>query len=186
MARNNTNEQPTPVGAVIGDDPNNPFDLPTFEGDAITELGMSIPGAGGGFREPLAMDPSLVALMAPVTKGDVIYVVLELVKANVHMDPAKGGEGWKRVDIFDVNGVAVVDGDLVSEVINDQRSRVDAAKQAIEDAKPIRQLRVDEAGDVHGAAAEAVDAKNGNGKKKGTPAADDDENLSSVTGVEAE
>lgn len=181
MARNNTTEQPTPVGAVIGDDPDNPFDLPPFEGEAIVELGLTIPGVAGGFREPLAMDPSLVALMAPVTKGDIIYVVLELAKADVNM---KGMDpGWKRVDIFDVNGVAVVDADLVIGAINEQRDRVDAVKKAIEDAKPIRQLRVDEAGDVQGAAADAVEKK-GKGKKGASD--DDDESLASVTGIKAE
>lgn len=107
----------------------NPLGLDPYEGEAVTELGIEIPGAGGGFRESLAVDMTLVDMLKGCTKGDTIYAVLQLVKKKVHMDPAKDHDGWRRVDIFDVDGVAIIEAAAAVDVISAQRERVQLLKE---------------------------------------------------------
>lgn len=109
--------------------PGNPLGLPPFEGDAVTELGIVIPSAGGGFQEPLEVDTQLLDMLAPVTAGDKVYVVLELVKRSVIMKPAKEHDGWRRVDVFGVDGVAIIEAQQAIGVVQEQRRRVEIAKE---------------------------------------------------------
>ena len=51
----------------------NPLGLEPYEGQAITELGIEIPGAAGGFREPLAVDETLIDMLKGVQHGDTIF-----------------------------------------------------------------------------------------------------------------
>ena len=104
----------------------NPLGLEPYEGQVITELGIEIPSAAGGFRKPLECDESLLDVLAVVKHGDTIYAVLELCKKKVRHEPAESHDGWKRVDIFEVNGVAVIDQDLAYDQIVEQRDRVQA------------------------------------------------------------
>lgn len=112
----------------------NPLGLEPQDGEAVTELGIEIPGAAGGFREPLDMDTTLLDMLAPVRKGDTIYVVMQLSKAKFRFQDAKSHDGLKRVDIFKVDGVAIVDGDSAESAIHEQRERV---RRAIESAQGI-------------------------------------------------
>lgn len=106
----------------------NPLGLEPYEGQAITELGIEIPGAAGGFREPLDMDETLLDMLKSVQHGDTVFAVLQLVKKKVRHQPAKTHDGWKRVDIFEVDGVGLVDADMALTAIEEQRDRVQVAK----------------------------------------------------------
>ena len=108
----------------------NPLGLDPFEGEAVTELGLEIPSAGGGFHRPLEVDQTLLDVLAPVTAGDTVYAVLQLVKRDVKMKRAKDHDGWKRVDIFQVDGAAIVDPDFALGAIVEQRQRVQEAIDA--------------------------------------------------------
>lgn len=121
----------------------NPLGLEPFEGEAVTELGIEIPAAGGGFHKALDVDVSLLSVLAPVTKGDVVFAVLQLVKRDVKMKVATNHDGWKRVDIFTVSGAAIVDADMALTAIEEQRERV---QLAIEAAEGIQRLPMDPEG----------------------------------------
>ena len=122
----------TPQQDAVDDhfDVDNPLGLDPFEGQAVTELGISIPSAGSGFSEPLEVDPTLIDLLKYVKAGDTIYAVFQLAKVKVHHDPAKNHDGWKRVDVFKVEGVAILDSDMAVEAIQAQRERVQMIKES--------------------------------------------------------
>lgn len=119
----------------------NPLGLEPFEGEAVTELGIEIPGAGGGFRDSLDVDMTLIDMLKGCTKGDTIYAVFQLSKKKVHMDPAKNHDGWRRVDIFDVDGVAIIEAEMAADAIQEQRERVQLLK---EQAQGIQRLGTEE------------------------------------------
>lgn len=108
----------------------NPLGLDPVEGEPVTELGIEIPGAAGGFRKPLDVDERLLSVLAPVTKGDVVFAVLQLVKRDFKMKSATNHDGWKRVDIFNVTGAAIVDADFALSAVEEQRERVQEAIDA--------------------------------------------------------
>jgi hypothetical protein len=115
----------------------NPLGLEPYEGQAITELGIEIPGAAGGFREPLAVDETLIDMLKGVQHGDTIFAVFQLVKQKIRHEPAKDHDGWRRVDIFAVDGVGIVEAGLAEEAIREQRQRVQAALDAAEGKVPL-------------------------------------------------
>lgn len=115
----------------------NPLGLEPFEGEAVTEIGIEIPGAGGGFRESLDVDETLIDMLKGAQKGDTVYAVFQLSKLKVHMDPAKKHDGWRRVDIYGVDGVGVLDAETALASIEAQRERV---RLAIEKAEGIQRL----------------------------------------------
>lgn len=132
----------------------NPLGLEPFEGEAVTELGITIPSAGGGFHEALSVDMRLIDLLKHCTRGDTVFAVFELVKVKANMEPAKDHDGWRRVDVFSVNGVAVIEPDQAVGVIQEQRDRVQAIK---DNANGTPQLENDGPSEAD-AAAQASDA----------------------------
>lgn len=108
----------------------NPLGVEPYEGEAVTELGLEIPAAGGGFQPSLDVDVTLLDMLAGCTKGDVVYAVLELTKKQVKHREAKNHDGWRRIDIFKVNGVAIIDADMAVEAVQAQRERVVKALEA--------------------------------------------------------
>jgi hypothetical protein len=108
----------------------NPLGLDPVDGQAVTELGIEIPGAAGGFREPLDVDMTLIEGLKNVHQGDTIFCVLQLTKAKWRYQPAKNHDGLKRVDIFAVDGAAVVGAEFAEEAIHEQRERTREAIEA--------------------------------------------------------
>lgn len=105
----------------------NPLGLEAVDGEAVTELGIEIPGAAGGFRKPLDVDKTLLDMLAPVKRGDTIFAVLQLSKSKFRFEDAKNHDGARRVDIFKVDGVAIVDDDMALKAVEEQRQRVQTA-----------------------------------------------------------
>jgi hypothetical protein len=105
----------------------NPLGLEAVDGDAVTELGIEIPGAAGGFRKPLDVDTTLLDMLKDVKKGDTVFCVLQLAKSKFRYEDAKNHDGLRRVDIFKVDGVALVDADMALGSVQEQRERVQTA-----------------------------------------------------------
>ena len=104
--------------------------LSPFEGLDVIEAGVEIPGAAGGLREAMAVDPQ------EMHKGERVHVVLECEVTKVRFDPVAkdypSGD-QRRVHILAVEGATIVEGDaaeLVQERLDAQRERIQLAKEA--------------------------------------------------------
>lgn len=99
--------------------------LTPFEGLAVRQVGIEIPGAAGGLRDAMKIEP------AEFHKGETVYVVLQCVVGRVRFDPIDKDDpagDQRRVHIFDVEGATMVDGDLVREHLDAQADRIARAK----------------------------------------------------------
>lgn len=101
---------------------------------------MEIPGAAGGLREPLKLDPVEMHLEAEC------YVVMRLRTTKIRFDPIKDTDGGlTRVHVMEVVEAAFVDGDVVQEQLVETRRRIEERKKAEDEAKGTPQLPLDEA-----------------------------------------
>lgn len=104
--------------------------LPTlepFEGLPVVEAGIEIPGAAGGLREAMKIDP------ATFHKGEEAFVVLACRVGKVRFDPIDADylDGpQRRVHVFVVTNATMVNGDIVRAQLNDQAERIRLAKEA--------------------------------------------------------
>lgn len=95
-----------------------PSTLDPFEGQPVLSVGIEIPGAAGGLRESLKIDP------VQLHHGDKVYVLLETTANKIRFDPEKDEDGWKRVHVLDVDAGMIVDADLVAEHMATQKARI--------------------------------------------------------------
>lgn len=112
--------------------------LSDFEGLSVRQVGIEIPGAAGGLRDPLRIDPQ------EWHKGDRLYVVMELQVSKVRFDSIDKDDpagDQRRVHITEVLGTAIVDRELVGEALAEQKRRVELAKEA---AAGVGRLPVDD------------------------------------------
>lgn len=119
--------------------------LADFEGLPVVEAGIEIPGAAGGLREAMRIDPQTFH------KGEQTFVVLECKVGKVRFDPIDADylDGpQRRVHVFTVTNATMVDGDLVRAQLSDQAERIRLAKEA---EAGIQRLPMDDEGE-HGLA----------------------------------
>lgn len=108
---------PVPVSPTLED----------FEGLPVVEAGIEIPGAAGGLREAMKIDP------ATFHKGEQVFVVMECRVGKVRFDPIDTDylDGpQRRVHVFVVTGATMVDGNLVREQLTTQAEKIRLAKEA--------------------------------------------------------
>jgi hypothetical protein len=111
-----------------------------FEKHEVLSAGMEIPGAAGGLREPLKLDPVELPLEGRC------YVVMELVVTKIRFDPVKDSDGaLTRVHVMSVEKAAFVDGDVVTEQLAETQRRIVERRKAEDEAKGTPQLPLDEA-----------------------------------------
>lgn len=110
----------------------NPLGLEPYEGMAVSEIGMEIPAAGGGLREPLECDMVTIDLLKKVTHGDHVFVLMELEKQKVRHQAAKTHDGWMRVDIYKPCFATVVQKGVAIDMLEETRLRVVEAQEAAE------------------------------------------------------
>jgi hypothetical protein len=114
--------------------------LSKFERHDVLSAGMEIPGAAGGLREPLKLDPVEMHLEAEC------YVVMRLRTTKIRFDPIKDSDGaLTRVHVMEVVEAAFVDGDIVEEQLAETRRRIGERKKLEDEAKGTPQLPLDEA-----------------------------------------
>lgn len=127
-----TDEQSTiervfgPTPDTNGDTPPARSKLSPFEGLPVTESGIEIPGAAGGLRDALKVDP------IEARKGERIHVVLACDVAKIRHDPLDTEEldgPQQRVHICKVVNAAIVDGALVDGALQAQAARIARAKE---------------------------------------------------------
>lgn len=100
--------------------------LSPFEGLEVTQSSIEIPGAAGGLRDALKVDPM------EAHKGEVIHVVLECEVRSVRHDPVVRDDftgAQARVHILAVTNATIVDKALVAEELAAQADRIAAAKE---------------------------------------------------------
>jgi len=100
-------------------------ELSDFEGLPVRQAGIEIPGAAGGLREAMKIDPQ------EFHKGDEVYVVLHCRTDKVRFDPIDRDDptgDQRRVHVFGVEGATIVDAELVSEHIEAQREKIARAR----------------------------------------------------------
>lgn len=117
--------------------PTNPTALDPFEGLPVSSAGMEIPGAAGGLREAMKLDP------VQLHKGQRVIVVLDTTVDKIRFDPLKDSDGWKRVHVLAVEQglIAAVsggdDGDeldggeaaqFIDRLLTEQRARLKEAR----------------------------------------------------------
>lgn len=100
--------------------------LTPFEGDEVIAAGIEIPGAAGGLREAMQVEP------IEIHKGDEVYVVLRCSLSKVRHDPIKDTKAWRRVHILETVEAAIVDPAVVKDYLATQTARIKAAKDALE------------------------------------------------------
>ena len=100
--------------------------LSEFEGLEVTQSSIEIPGAAGGFRDALKVDP------IELHKGNVIYAVLECEVQKIRHDSLDKDDltgAQERVHILRVTNATLVDRALVAEPLDAQAERIAHAKQ---------------------------------------------------------
>lgn len=117
--------------------------LGTFEGLPVLEVGIEIPSAAGGLREPLKVAPLILH------GDDVAFVTFEFKAGKIRHDPIYNKDdgtlkGWRRVHVLVVLASAFVDEELVRDQLDEMARRVaerqEAERLAKEKAKPQQRI----------------------------------------------
>jgi len=106
--------------------------LGEFEGLPVLAVGIELPGAAGGLRDPLRVDPLILH------GGEQAFATFELVTNKVRFDPVKVDDaliGWARVHVMGVENATFVAEDLVRDQLDEMSRRVAERKEAEEAAK---------------------------------------------------
>lgn len=101
--------------------------LEPFEGVDVLAAGIEIPGAAGGLRDAMKIEPQ------QFHAGDRLYVVLECDVAKIRFDPIQSdGEllAWRRVHVLAAQAATFVDGAMVKEAIESQKRKIQLAAEA--------------------------------------------------------
>lgn len=99
-------------------------DLGEFEGAKILSVGVEIPGAAGGLRDAVKIDPAVFH------KDQRVLVLLDTTVGKVRFDPVKDTSGVQRVHVLIPTGATIVDGDVFDKALADQREAIEKAKRA--------------------------------------------------------
>jgi hypothetical protein len=114
--------------------------LTAFEAHDVLSVGIEIPGAAGGLRDPLKLDPVEMALESTCV------VILKLSVSKVRFDPIKDTDGGlTRVHVMNVVEAAFADEGAVESILAETRRRVEEQKKLDDEAKGTPQLPLDEA-----------------------------------------
>lgn len=100
--------------------------LAAFEGKETLSAGVEIRNAAGGLNEALNVDA------AEWHQGDEVTVTLRCTVDKVRFDPIKDTGGNRRVHILTATSAAVIEDDLVAEILDEQAERIQRAKEAAE------------------------------------------------------
>lgn len=96
--------------------------LGSFEGKDVIAVGMEIPGAAGGLREPLKVDPVELEI------DDVVYGIFKLRTDKVRFVGIKETDALQRVHIMETIEATLVSADLAIPALAAQAKRIEDAK----------------------------------------------------------
>lgn len=145
-----TEAAPAPTAAVT-------IDLGDFEGRPVARTSIAITSAGDGLSDALKVDPVLLH------HGDKVFVVLETVVAQVNHVPLDGdGQELVRKHSLKTTGATIVDESLVSEVLEEQATKIRKAREEAEGIQSLfdeEQAEAEEAAQAEREAAESRDSE---------------------------
>lgn len=100
--------------------------LGEFEGRRLIGTGIEIPGAAGGLREALAIDPQIM-------QGDeVVTVLLECKVGKIRHDPVYDDINdvhlWRRVHVLNTTAAMIVPREFVQGYLDEQATKVAEAR----------------------------------------------------------
>lgn len=95
--------------------------LGEFEGRAVLGTAIKVTNAGDGLSAAVAVDPAIHHL------GDKVFVVLETEVSNVAHPPVKDTAGVSRLHTLKTVAATIVDEDMVRDVLDAQRVRIERA-----------------------------------------------------------
>lgn len=101
-------------------------DLTPFEGKPVTAVGLEIPGAAGGLRDALEVEP------IELHHGGDCVLVLDLSVVKVRFDPANKKDpeqGLRRVHVTSVEGATFIDREVVQAALDAMKSKIEARKE---------------------------------------------------------
>jgi hypothetical protein len=132
---------PNRSAAAMAEPPAPSIDLGTYQGLPVRGVGIEMPSAAGGLRDPMKVSPVLLQV------GEHVFVTFELNPRKFRYDPIEEGDevvGWNLVGILAVENATFVDEDLVRDQLDEMAERVEAMREAEalekEKAKGIRRI----------------------------------------------
>jgi hypothetical protein len=96
--------------------------LDSFEGHDVIASGVEMPGASGGLNKALRVSD------LQLHHGDRVTLVLDCEVVKLRFDEVKDSDSLERIHVLRVHNAAPIDGDVVVEVLEQQRRRVEEAK----------------------------------------------------------
>lgn len=97
--------------------------LSAFEGRQVLGVGVEIPGAGGGLRDALTIDPQ------EFHYGETVFVVIEGKVGKLRFDPVReAGEAVRRVHVLDVKAATIAERETVERLLDEQAKRIEEAR----------------------------------------------------------
>lgn len=95
--------------------------LGKFEGRKVDAVGLEIRNAAGGLNEAMKIDPAEFHI------DDEVTVVMRCTVTKVRHDPLKDTDGLRRVHILTAGEATIIDDELVSDVLEKQKIRIEEA-----------------------------------------------------------
>lgn len=96
-----------------------------FEGHDTIGTRIAITSAGDGLSKAMAIEPESLKL------GETVYVVLEAVVSKIAYEPVKDTSSVVRVQTLKAGTATMVDAELVTEVLEEQRLKIEEAEGVV-------------------------------------------------------
>lgn len=100
--------------------------LADFEGKAVRQVGIELPGAAGGLREAMKVAPE------SFLQGEEVWIAIKARVAKVRHEPIDGKEldgDQRRVHVLAIEGSAFVDAEVVETHIAAMSERITRARE---------------------------------------------------------
>lgn len=110
-------------------------DLGEFEGRQVLGVGIEIPGAAGGLRDAMKIEP------VTAHQDEEMMILIRGPVGKIRFDPVKDTQGVTRVHVLNVSDAMVVEGEDFDAMLDAQKERIQRAKEA---AAGVARLPTDE------------------------------------------
>jgi hypothetical protein len=119
-------------------------DMGFFEGREVSGVKIIITKTGDGLSKAMEVDPKILH------QGDIGYIVLSYVTNKIRFDSPKDDEDetTARIQILEATGATFVDRDLIGDVVEVMRDRIEAHAEELriakEEAKGVYRLHAED------------------------------------------
>lgn len=108
--------------------------LGEFEGRPVLSAAVELPSLAGGLREAAEVQGGTL-----IHRGDTVYILIKATGAKTRFDPVKNTDGFQRVDIPVVEGLAFVSGKAFEAAIDRQNKAIEKNRLAKQKEKEAAQ-----------------------------------------------